>query len=171
MKVLKLKNGKILFISLIIIVLCFLMVFSIYRYNFNNNLENDGYCSLYVNCKTILNNMDSLNKDKFDLIPKDGIIYSNDRVLFKKGENVFDVLLREMKENKIHIEFSKTPGTNAVYIEGINNIYEFDCGELSGWQYTVNDEILNISADGYEIKEGDVIEFIYTCDLGRDLIE
>ena len=170
MKILKLKKINILFISLIMLILCFSAVFGIYKYNFKD-VENYGYCSLNVNCKTILNNMDRLNKDKFDIIPKDGIIYSNDKVLFKEGENVFDVLLREMKENKIHIEFSKTPGTNAVYIEGINNIYEFDCGELSGWQYTVNDEILNISADGYKINEGDVVEFVYTCDLGRDLVE
>ena len=61
--------------------------------------------------------------------------------------------------------------TKGIFTQLINNIYEFDCGELSGWQYTVNDEILNVSADGYKIKEGDVIEFIYTCDLGRDLIE
>lgn len=43
---------------------------------------------------------------------------------------MFDVLLREMKKNKIHMEFSMTPIYNSNYIEGINNLYEFDAGEL-----------------------------------------
>ncbi len=27
---------------------------------------------------------------------------------------------------------------DSVYVEGINNIYEFSCGEQSGWMYEVN---------------------------------
>ena len=39
---------------------------------------------------------------------------------------------REMKKAKIHMEFRNTPIYNSAYIMGINNLYEFDVGELSG---------------------------------------
>ena len=56
-----------------------------------------------------------------------------------------------------------TPVYNSVYIEGINNIYEFDCGELSGWLYKVNNESPGVGCSLYKLKDGDVVEWIYTC--------
>lgn len=38
---------------------------------------------------------------------------------FYEGESVFDVLLRETKNHKIHMEYSETPLYQAAYIEGI----------------------------------------------------
>ena len=58
---------------------------------------------------------------------------------------------------------------NSAYIEGINNLYEFDCGELSGWMYKVNGWFPNYGCSRYQLKEGDVIEWVYTCDLGVDV--
>lgn len=131
----------------------------------NKNLT----ATLSVTSKTILNNMDKFNKDKLEVLPKDGVIYSARQVSFNEGESVFDVLLREMKKNKIHMEFEMTPIYNSNYVEGINNIYEFDCGELSGWMYKVNNWFPNYGSSRYKLKNGDVIEWIYTCDLGRDI--
>jgi hypothetical protein len=113
--------------------------------------------------------MDKFNKDKLEVLPPDGIIYETKEVTFYEGESVFDVLLREMKKNKIQMEFEMTPVYNSNYIEGINNIYEFDCGELSGWMYRVNGWFPNYGCSRYMLKDGDVIEWIYTCDLGRDI--
>ena len=56
-------------------------------------------------------------------------------VTFYEGESVFNVLQRTCKQQKIHMEFSNTPIYNSAYIEGINNLYEFDVGNLSGWMY------------------------------------
>jgi len=125
--------------------------------------------TLSVTCKSILNNMHLFNMDKIEVLPEDGIIYGTKTVLFYEGESVFDLLLREMQENKIHMEFVMTPIYNSHYIEGINNIYEFDCGELSGWMYKVNDWFPNYGASRYLLKDGDKVEWIYTCDLGRDI--
>ena len=58
---------------------------------------------------------------------------------------------------------------NSNYIQGINNLYEFDCGDLSGWQYIVNGWSPNYGCSRYIVKEGDAIEWRYTCDMGRDL--
>ncbi len=126
-------------------------------------------CTLSVRCDTILDNMDWLDKEKVELVPEDGVIFATKTVTFYEGESVFNVLQREMKKAKIHMEFANTPMYNSVYIEGINNLYEFDCGELSGWMYKVNNWFPNYGCSRYQLKEGDVIEWVYTCNLGVDV--
>ena len=126
-------------------------------------------CYLTVSCETILNNMDRLKPEKAGLVPDDGIIYPRSEVVFYEGESVFNVLVREMKKNKIHLEYNDTPMYNSAYIEGINNLYEFDCGQNSGWMFMVNDWVPNYGVPRYEIKDGDDIVFMYTCDNGRDV--
>lgn len=140
--------------------------------DWQNVSVNEGvelHCTISVDCKTILNNMDDLNPDKTEVVPEDGMILSPRQVVFYEGESVFNVLLREMKKNKIHMEFVETPIFNSHYIEGINNLYEMDCGSLSGWIYKVNGWSPNYGCSRYMLKDGDVVEWIYTCDLGRDV--
>lgn len=127
------------------------------------------YATLSVSTKTLLGKLDWLPPNKVDLVPKDGLIYPAQKVEFFEGENVFDLLQREMKKSKIHMEFSKTPMYNSVYIEGINNLYEFDGGELSGWMYKVNNWFPNYGASRYSLKEGDRVDWVYTLDLGKDV--
>lgn len=125
-------------------------------------------CSISVRCDTALNNK-SLSAEKQKYVPENGIIYAERTVEFEEGETVFDVLYREMKQNGIHMEFKTTPAYNSKYIQGINNLYEFDCGELSGWIYRVNGETPNVGCSQYELKNGDKIEWIYSCNLGKDV--
>ena len=131
--------------------------------------ETEYKCTLSVSCGTILDNMDLLEKAKWELVPEDGIIFPATEVVFYEGESVFNVLLREMKKAKIHMEFENTPIYNSAYIEGINNLYEFDVGELSGWMYCVNDWYPNYGCSRYKLTDGDVVIWVYTCDLGRDV--
>lgn len=126
-------------------------------------------CTLSVHCDTILDHMDWLTDGKEGLIPEDGVIFPETQVSFYQGESVFNVLLREMKQNKIHMEYETTPMYNSAYIEGIHNIYEFDVGERSGWAYQVNGWFPNYGASRYELQDGDVIQWIYTCDMGEDI--
>ena len=126
-------------------------------------------CTLYVECSTILNNMSELTEGKESLVPADGVIYAKQTVTFHEGESVFDVLLREMQNNRIHMEYVMTAMYNSNYIEGINNLYEKDCGRWSGWMYCVNGWYPNYGCSRYQVQEGDEIEWHYTCDLGRDL--
>lgn len=126
-------------------------------------------CTLSVRCDTILDNIDWLDPEKVELVPEDGVIFAETTVTFYGGESVFNVLQREMKKAKIHMEFENTPMYNSAYIEGINNLYEFDCGELSGWMYKVNDWFPNYGCSRYQLQDGDVIEWVYTCNLGIDV--
>ena len=132
-----------------------------------NNTEHT--CTLSVRCDTILDNIAYFNSDKLNLLPEDGVIFPSQNVTFYEGESVFNVLLREMKKNKIHLEFVNTPVYNSAYIEGIANIYEFECGELSGWMYRVNGWFPNYGCSLYKLQAGDVVEWVYTCDLGVDV--
>ena len=133
------------------------------------NQDSQLTCTLLVECSTILNNMGDLTEGKESLVPSDGIIYGPATVVFYEGESVYDVLLREMQNNRIHMEAEFTPMYNSAYVEGINNLYEFDCGRWSGWMYCVNGWYPNYGASRYQVRQGDVIEWHYTCDLGRDL--
>lgn len=133
------------------------------------NTKKAYYCTLSIDCKTILNNMDRLNKEKQSVMPPDGIIMKPRRVLFYEGESVFDILLRETKKESIQMEYRATPMYNSNYIEGIHNLYEFDCGELSGWMYKVNGWYPNYGCSRYLLKDGDVVDWRFTCDLGRDV--
>jgi hypothetical protein len=126
-------------------------------------------CTLSVSCATILNNMSLLDKDKWSLVPKDGSIFAAKSVGFNEGESVFNVLQREMKKAGIQMEFKDTPMYNSAYIEGINNLYEFDGGELSGWVYEVNGTFPNYGCSRYILHDGDVVNWLYTCDLGKDV--
>lgn len=126
-------------------------------------------CTLSVRCDTILENINWLDPEKVELVPEDGVIFPATEVTFYEGESVFNVLQREMRKAGIHMEFVDTPMYNSAYIEGINNLYEFDCGELSGWMYKVNDWFPNYGCSRYQLQPGDVVEWVYTCDLGIDV--
>lgn len=126
-------------------------------------------CTLSISCATILDNMDWLDPEKVELVPENGWIMEPTEVVFYEGESVFNVLQRTCKQNKIHMEFSNTPMYNSAYIEGIHNLYEFDCGELSGWMYKVNDWFPNYGCSRYVLQDGDVVEWEYTCNLGVDI--
>jgi len=124
-------------------------------------------CTFSIRCDAILDNLDQFNKDKLSVLPSDGVIFAAKTVAFSEGESVFDVLLRLTQAEKIHMEHRMTPVFNSVFIEGIHNIYEFDCGPLSGWTYKVNDWSPNYGCSRYVLKQGDVVEWVYSCDLSN----
>lgn len=126
-------------------------------------------CTFSIECSVILNNLDDLLPEKLDVLPSDGIILPAQTVKFYDGESVFDVLQRVCRENGIHMEASWTPMYGSAYVEGINNIYEFDCGSGSGWMYRVDGWYPNYGCSRYRLKQGEKVEWRYTCDLGKDI--
>lgn len=125
--------------------------------------------TLSISAATILRHLDQFDSSKMSVLPADGVIMATRKVTFSANESVFDVLKRETKKSGVHMEFSWTPMYNSAYVEGIHNLYEFDCGELSGWMYKVNGWFPNYGASRYQLKAGDKVEWVYTCDLGRDI--
>lgn len=129
----------------------------------------ENICTISIECSTVFNNLNALEKGKEEILPADGVIFAAASVEFSEGESVFDLLKRICRDNKIHMESSWTPMYNSAYIEGINNLYEFDCGSGSGWMYRVNGVYPNYGCSRYTLKRGDVVEWRYTCELGKDI--
>ena len=129
--------------------------------------------TISIRCDTILDNYDDLdaNLQSEEFVPPDGIILSETEYVLRPGDTVFDILDRAVRYNRIQMEYQGANKNNfgSVYIQGINYLYEFSCGTLSGWMYMVNGEFPDYGCSKYELKDGDVIEWVYTCDLGRDV--
>lgn len=130
--------------------------------------EYDNTCTFVIECKTILDNKDKLKKGLEKYVPDDAVIFSK-TVGFNSGESVYDILRRICDENSIQMEASYTPAFSSYYVEGINNLYEFDCGQGSGWMYSVNGVFPNYGCSSYKPANNDEIAFRYTCELGYDL--
>lgn len=136
----------------------------------NQKIENKTCtCTFSIECTTIFNNLDQLADGKLNALPSNGIILAKQTVTFNEGESVFDVLQRVCRSKGIQMESSFTPLYNSAYIEGINNLYEFDCGNGSGWMYRVNGWYPNYGCSRYQLQQGEVVEWRYTCDLGADV--
>lgn len=132
-------------------------------------IKHTPVCTVSINCKTIADNIEKLEESKRFLVPSDGIILPETTVEIQQGDTAFDILKKITRQKGIHMEFSETPMYNSAYIEGINNLYEFDCGESSGWIYTVNGETLSYSSSKHTVKDGDKIAWMYTLNLGKDI--
>ncbi len=138
-------------------------------------------CTVSIDCSTILNNMDKLKSGKEFFVPADGKILKTVTVEFEQGETVFDILKRACANNPcsgncqycqssgIQLEYSYSGGYGSYYVEGIHQIYEKDCGSKSGWMFKVNGVFPNLGCSSYTVKNGDKIEWLYTCDLGEDI--
>ena len=127
-------------------------------------------CQLAISCATLTNRVQDLPPNKQFLVPEDGVLLSPCTVAIEEGESVFDVTKRVCRERRIPFEFTMTPLYHTAYIEGLCNLYEFDCGSASGWVYTVNDVQPGVGCSDYAVHDGDVIIWHYTCALGSDIV-
>ena len=129
----------------------------------------DLTCTISISCSTILNNMDKCEEAKKEWVPDDGVILRATTVTFTEGESVYDVLERVCRDNGIQMEASWSGKYGSAYVEGIANLYEFDVGSGSGWMYKVNGWFPNYGCSRYQLKNGDTVCWVYTCDLGADV--
>lgn len=141
----------------------------------DNSLLKEGEenrCTITIVCDTVLDNLEDLEEGKLPYVPADGVILKKTTVSFTAGDTVFDVLQKVCTSADIPLEYSWTPLYDSYYIEGINHLYEFDCGFQSGWMYRVNNWFPNYGCSACELKDGDDIVWCYTCKgLGEDVGE
>lgn len=126
-----------------------------------------GTVTLSIRCDTIV------GKGGSEYIPDDGVILETTDFSIEDGDTVFDVLTEAAQTYGIQMENSGGAGNahGNVYISGINYLYEFQYGDLSGWIYHVNGVSPSVNCGEYVLSDGDRIEWLYTCDLGYDLEE
>ena len=123
-----------------------------------------------IDCSTLAEDMSRLEDEALrDYVPSDGVVLAPTEVKIAEGETAYDALSKICRAEDIHMEASYTPAYDSYYVEGINYLYEFDGGDLSGWMFQVNGVFPNYGCSEYVLKEGDSVQWLYTCDLGKDV--
>ena len=102
------------------------------------------------------------------VLPAGGVLLQR-TVTLEPGDTVWSVTQRVCREAGVSVEASFAAAQGAVYVEGIGQLYEFDCGEGSGWIYKVNGVAPGRGCDGYELHAGDTLLWAYTCNYGNDV--
>lgn len=84
------------------------------------------------------------------------------------GDTVLDALIAVTQAYKIQMDYRGGRGATA-YVEGIDNVYEFDRGQGSGWMFRINGKFPDRGAGAITLCSGDRLEWLYTTNLGADL--
>lgn len=121
-----------------------------------------GYAGISIRCDTVAGSKNDGST------PDDGVILEHTIIPFRAEDTVFDVLTSAARTFRIHMEHSGGEGGMA-YVTGINYLYEYTHGDLSGWIYSVNGETHSIGCGSFAVKDGDEIIWQYTTELGEDL--
>lgn len=119
----------------------------------------DGFISIsfVIDCSTVENDKAVAS------------IYSSSALYVAEGSTVFDILTEICRLNDIQLDYESNSVYGTAYIKGINSLYEYDHGDLSGWMYRVNGEFPSVGCGYYTLSEGDRVEWLYTTNIGRDL--
>ena len=118
-------------------------------------------CTVTVECKSLLDHIDDLKEGHEEFVPSDGYIIKNYTYKAKAGYTAYDALKSACNSNDIKLTAQKT--SYGIYISGINNLDEFDCGKQSGWMYSVNGIMPNTTCGNVTVDDGDSIVFTYVC--------
>lgn len=161
------KKNFIIVFAVAIVLICLVLITNFQTTdNYYNNTDGVkenavGTVTLTIRCDTIV------DKAENEHIPENGIILDTTEFEIEDGDTAYDILTEAVAKNEIHMETSG--GKDSVYVQGINYIYEFAFGDLSGWIYHINGEEPSVSCGEYKLSDGDVIEFLYSCELGDDV--
>lgn len=120
-----------------------------------------GTVTLSIRCDAVA------GSDKNEYIPEDGVILDVTELEIAEGDTVYQILTEAAQRFGIHVE--NNGSETLAYVSGINYLYEFDFGDLSGWTYLVNGERTSVGCGEYKLSDGDRIEWHYTLELGNDL--
>lgn len=116
--------------------------------------------TLTIRCDTVRGQTDAR------YIPEDGVILPQTSFTLSAGDTVYTLLIQADKAYQLGLDCR---GGASPYVAGISHLNEFDFGDLSGWIYYVNGASPSVGCGEYALSDGDSVQWLYTCDLGRDL--
>ncbi len=139
-----------------------------------------AFCTISINCESVLKNTDKLKEEKKEFVPQDGVILDETEVEIYEGDTVYEIFKRVCADNTCNArcpactkgilsDVKYTPSYDSYYISGIHQIYEGDCGGYSGWLFKVNGECPSESMHKIKVSADDKIEIVYSCDGGADV--
>jgi hypothetical protein len=129
-------------------------------YSKRNIYENPISVTVSIRC-------DALIGHNNPYIPSDGVILASSEIQIEEGGTVFDAVKEATRRHIIPMEY-KGETSGATYISGLNYLYEFDYGDLSGWMYAVNGMTPGLGCAEYTLEEGDTVLWYYTLESGND---
>ena len=118
-------------------------------------------CTITVECKNIHKHMSQLKSGHERYVPNDGYIIHAESHTVDRGSTAYDVLKLACNAHGIRLTARNT--SYGVYVVGINNLDEKDCGGVSGWMYKVNGTAPLTSCGKYKMDSGDNLVFYYVC--------
>lgn len=118
-------------------------------------------CTITVECKNIHKHMSQLKSGHERFVPNDGYIIHAESHTVARGSTAYDVLKLACNAHGIRLTARNT--SYGVYVVGINNLDEKDCGGASGWMYKVNGTAPMTSCGKYKMDSGDNLVFYYVC--------
>lgn len=123
--------------------------------------ENQIHVTFSVDCKTAVEKGSRIAQ----AAAPDGVMYSPAVMKLEKGATVYDALMN----SGLVVKADSSPF--GVYVSSIQSLREKDpdCGGKSGWLFIVNGVVSGTSCSNYVLKDGDTVQWRYTCDMGKDL--
>lgn len=114
-----------------------------------------GSVTLSIRCDTVVGQAEH--------IPANGVILPETAFPIARGDTAISLLTEAARTHSLRMDMS------GGYVSGIQYLYEFDFGDLSGWIYQINGQTASVGADQYILQDGDHIAWRYSCDMGNDL--
>lgn len=127
------------------------------------------YCTIKITCHELVQHKDKLSSSQAERVPSDGVILGTTKMKIHDGDSVLDILLRVTKSKGIQTSYQGHTSYGTAYVEAIDNFYEKDAGDRSGWMYSVNGAFPKKGCSKYKVRSGDRILWEYTLKLGDDL--
>ncbi|HBW36909.1 X2-like carbohydrate binding domain-containing protein [Desulfosporosinus sp. BICA1-9] len=101
-----------------------------------------------------------------EVVGKNGqTILSSATMSLVSGDTAYSVLIRELGQGQVTV----TGSGSSFYVSGINGLNAGDDGATSGWMYSINGVYPSVGAASISLKNGDVVAWRYTTNLGKDV--
>ena len=124
-------------------------------------------CTIEIRCDNATARKDSItNQGIRDSIPDDGTILEVTTYTGNEGFTVYDVLAAVTAMHNPVIPIVAQKNSMGVYVASINNLAQMNVGPNSGWMYWVNGKAPDYTCGKYVVENGDVIKWIYVCQIG-----
>lgn len=89
-----------------------------------------------------------------------GEVKTFNQVSLAQGATIFDLLKKVTAENNIKFEYQDYGQKLGIFVKSINGVGDSSSGNKF-WQYWVNNQYAQIGASGYQLKNGDLVEWKY----------
>lgn len=120
-------------------------------------------CTMTIDCKSLLDS-EKLTSDEKKLTGENGYLAKDVKLSVETGSSAFDLLKIFCKAKQIPLSYKYTPMYASYYVKGINNFFEAQFGNKSGWVYLVNDNSIKVGSSKYKLMDGDFVYWKYTID-------